>query len=126
MSHLPRRCSKYLTDKCFTFREEFDGGTAAIVIDHWKLPIQKFDHDEVSLLLLLPNGYPDAAPDMFYVNPWVKVRGSSKWPKAASVSHMFLEINWQRWSRHWSDWRPGKDGIQTWLVKVGHALENAR
>ena len=125
MSHLPRRCRKYLTDKGFAFSERSDNGTAAIVIDPWQLPPEKYDHDQVALLLLLPNGYPDAAPDMFYVHPWIKVRGASNWPGAASVSLQFLGTNWQRWSRHWSDWRPGIDGIQTWLLKVRHALEMA-
>ena len=125
MSHLPRRCRKYLTDKGFAFSEPSDNGTAAVVIDPWQLPPGKYDHDQVTLLLLLPNGYPDAAPDMFYVHPWIRLRGSSNWPNAASVSLQFLGTNWQRWSRHWSDWRPGIDGIQTWLLKVRHALENA-
>ena len=125
MSHLPRRCRRYLTDKGFAFCEPSDNGTAALVIDPWLLPPGKYDHDQVALLLLLPNGYPDAAPDMFYVHPWIRVRGSSNWPNAASVSLQFLGTNWQRWSRHWSDWRPGVDGIQTWLLKVRHALEIA-
>ena len=125
MSHLPRRCRKYLTDKGFTFSEPSYNGTAAVVIDPWQLPSGKYDHDQVALLLLLPNGYPDAAPDRFYVHPWIRLRGSSGWPAAASVSLQFLGINWQRWSRHWSDWRPGIDGIQTWLLKVRHALEIA-
>ena len=125
MSHLPRRCRKYLTDKGFAFSEASDNGTAAIVIDPWQLPPEKYDHDQVALLLLLPNGYPDAAPDMFYVHPWIKAHGSSNWPGAASVSLQFLGTNWQRWSRHWSDWRPGIDGIQTWLLKIRHALEMA-
>ncbi len=125
VSHLPRRCRKYLTDKGIQFSEPSDGGSAAVVIHSWSLPEGKFDCDVVSLLLLLPDGYPDAAPDMFYVHPWVKVRGSSGWPKAADVSHDFSGTKWQRWSRHWSDWRPGIDGIQTWLMKVRAAFENA-
>ena len=125
MSHLPRRCHKYLMDKGVAFSEASDNLTAAVIIDPWKLPPRKYDRDQVSLLLLLPNGYPDAAPDMFYLHPWIKIRGSSEWPRGSSVSHKFLGTDWQRWSRHWSDWRPGIDGIQTWLLKVRHALETA-
>ena len=125
MSHLPRRCRKYLTEKGLAFSEPSDKGVAAVIINPWKLPPDKYDHDHVALLLLLPDGYPDAAPDMFYVHPWIKLRGSSSWPNAAAVNFSFLNQNWQRWSRHWSDWRPGVDGIQTWLLKVRHALENA-
>ncbi len=126
MSGLPRRCHKYLTEKGLDFREVSDGGALGIIIDHWKLPEGKFDHDEVSLLLLLPMGYPDAAPDMFYLFPWIKVRDAHDWPYAANVGQSFLNQSWQRWSRHWHDWRPGKDGVQTWLTKVRYALEVVR
>jgi hypothetical protein len=32
--------------------------------------------------------------------------------------------NWQRWSRHYpaNEWRPGIDGIHTYLKKVNNAL----
>lgn len=125
MSHLPRRCRQYLANKQFSFCEPSASGVAAVIIDPWQLPPGKYDHEQVALLLLLPDGYPDAAPDMFYVHPWIRVQGSPNWPNAAAVSHSFLDRDWQRWSRHWSDWRPGIDGIQTWLLKVRHALENA-
>ena len=126
MSHLPRRCRKYLVDKSYTFTEAAENGAAAVIIEDWRLPVGKYDHDVVSLLLLLPDGYPDAAPDMFYVEPWIRLCGQSDWPNAAAVSQQFHGRRWQRWSRHWSDWRPGIDGIQTWLTKVRHALEVAR
>ena len=123
MSHLPRRCRQYLTEKGLSFREPYANGVAAVIIDPWKLPPGQYDHDQVALLLLLPDGYPDAAPDMFYVHPWIKVQGSPDWPNAAAAGYSFLDRGWQRWSRHWSDWRPGVDGIQAWLLKVRHALE---
>lgn len=112
-------------DKGITFCEITDNGVAAVIIKQYKLPLGKFDHDEVSLLLLLPDGYPDASPDMFYVHPWIKVRNSDEWPIAAAARLHFTGTDWQRWSRHWSDWRPSTDGIQTWLLKVRHALESA-
>ena len=125
MSHLPRRCSKYLTDKGIAFSELSENSSAAVIIESWNLPAGKYDHEEVSVLLLVPDGYPDAAPDMFYVHPWIRLLGATDWPRAAAVSYSFRGSNWQRWSRHWSDWRPGIDGIQTWLLKVRHALESA-
>ena len=122
---LPRRCRRYLDDSKWAYRETFHGGTAAVIIDGFELPKEKFDHDNVSLLLLLPDGYPDASPDMFYVHPWIKLRDALDWPAAAATPHRFLDKEWQRWSRHWSDWRPGRDGIQTWLLKTKNALESA-
>ena len=126
MSNLPRRCRLYLEAKRFNFQEVSDNGTSAILVSDFKLPSGKFDVDVVSLLLLLPDGYPDASPDMFYLHPWIKLQGASAWPPAATVKLEFLGTSWQRWSRHWSDWRPGRDGIQTWLLKVRNALETVQ
>ena len=125
MSHLPRRCRRYLTDKGYAFSEQADNGLAGLIIEPWKLPDGKYDHREVSLLLLLPDGYPDSPPDMFHVYPWIKVQGCGDWPNAAAASRNFHGRRWQRWSRHWSDWRPGVDGMAAWLVRVRHALEIA-
>ena len=125
MSHLPRRCRQYLERKGYAFNEIDESGFAAVIIDGWRLPLGKYDHESVSLLLLIPDGYPDASPDMFYVSPWVRLQGRPDWPAAAAVSHTFQGRNWQRWSRHWSDWRPGIDGMTTWLTKVRHAFEVA-
>ena len=126
MSHLPRRCRKYLADKGYQFFEHAANGSVGVIVEPWKLPEGKYDHEEVALLLLLPNGYPDSAPDMFYLDPWIKVKGSTAWPKAAEVAVPFHGRQWQRWSRHWSDWRPGIDAMPQWLIRVRHALEVAR
>ena len=123
MSVLPRRCRRYLASKRFSFSEHAWNGQAAVVIEGWRLPEGKYDHEEVALLLLLPDGYPDAAPDMFYVFPWIKVKGKGNWPNGAAGGYQFQEREWQQWSRHWSDWRPGVDGMPTWLLKVRHALD---
>ena len=126
MKILPRKCRDYLIVKDYCFTEVVEDDSAAVIIDHWVLPSGKYDAEQVSLLLLLPNGYPDAAPDMFYLHPWIKIRGSSNWPEAADIYHSFLDTDWQRWSRHWHDWRPGVDGIHTWLLKIKSALENTQ
>ena len=111
MSHLPRRCRKYLLDKQYDFSEVDGNGQAAVIINSWKLCEGKYDHDDVSLLLLLPNGYPDAAPDMFYVHPWIKFAGlfqlaqcsrsSSGIPghKVAAVVEALVRLApWNRWN----------------------------
>ena len=125
MNFLPRRCRTYLTSKSIQFREIVDNGTCALIIDNYQLPTSKFDHERVRLLLFFPDGYPDSAPDMFYLHPWIKVSGSSVWPTNADQAQSFEDVSWQRWSRHWTDWRAGIDGIQTWLIKIRTALVNA-
>ena len=125
MKCLPRRCREYLDNKSIEFTEVVENRTSALLILNYKLPPHKFDHETVTLLLLLPEGYPDSSPDMFYMNPWIKVQGSTNWPKTASEEKTFLGVSWQRWSSHWSDWRQGTDGIRTWLLKIRAALERA-
>ena len=98
----------------------------ALVVEGWKLPECKFDCAEADLLIELPSGYPDSAPDMFYLYPWVRIRDTGNWPSRADVSHSFEDRSWQRWSRHSSEWRPGVDGIQTVLRRVDTALRTTR
>ena len=77
------------------------------------------------MLILLPKGYPDVAPDMFYLTPWVKLIPSNTYPNKADRALNFAGQNWQRWSRHNKEWRPGVDGIWTMLKRVEDALEKA-
>ncbi len=125
MSHLPRRCRQYLERKKHDFSEAYEGGIAAVIIDGWVLPEGKYDHDSVSILLLIPDGYNDASPDMFHVFPWIRLQGQSTYPTGADVSCEYQGREWQRWSRHWTDWRSGIDGMAAWLTKVRHALDVA-
>jgi hypothetical protein len=46
-------------------------------------------------------------------------------PKAADQPFAFEGRNWQRWSRHQDQWRPGVDGIWTMLRRIDAALEAA-
>ena len=81
-----------------------------------------YDAERADVLILIPNGYPDVRPDMFHLTPWVKLRNGNRYPKAADQPVAFNGGNWQRWSRHCDDWRPGIDGIWTMLKRVEHAL----
>lgn len=125
MKCLPRKCRQVLEKRNIHFKEHYEKGVAAVEIKQWKLPDGKFDADLVDLLLLIPDGYPHSNPDMFFVHPWIKVNGSNEWPEAACSTLNLVDRRWQRWSRHWFDWRPGVDGMPTILVKVKHALETA-
>jgi hypothetical protein len=77
-------------------------------------------------LIILPPGYPDAAPDMFYTSPRLTLADTGREPRAANVTHDFAGRAWQRWSRHSNSWRPGIDGLQTMIARVRRALEEAR
>lgn len=124
MAILPLKDRRYLTERGIRF-EEIDGPQKALVLQGYELPPQRFDAANADVLILLPSAYPDCAPDMFYAVPWLRLVGSSSYPKAADQPMDFGGKSWQRWSRHNDAWRPGVDGIWTMLKRVDTALEVA-
>jgi len=122
---LPMRDREYLQDKVLTFEEIVDGGQRGVIIRKYSLPAGLFDAQHADILILIPAGYPDVPPDMFYVLPWVRLTAGNAFPKAADQPHAFAGQSWQRWSRHNPESRPGIDGIWTMLKRVDHALEIA-
>ena len=95
-----------------------DGAQVGVVLKDVPLPQGKFDHEKADLLILLPAGYPDACPDMFYTFPWFRLIGAGRYPRCADVAHIFGSKRWQRWSRHSQSWRPGIDGLHTMIARA--------
>lgn len=122
MSVLPMGCHRYLTERGILFEEHEESGQKAIIVKQFRLPTGRFGVPSADLLILLPSGYPDCPPDMFYTMPWLKLIASNCHPTGADCSHEFLGRTWQRWSRHSNEWRPGIDGIWTMLKRVETAL----
>lgn len=126
MGVLPSRCRRYLVDRSVSFQEVQDGTHKGVVLQRLSLPAGRFDASAADILILLPAGYPDHPPDMFYAKPWLKLASSSgRYPKAADQAFTFGGQSWQRWSRHNNSWRPGVDGIWTMLKRVETALAEA-
>ena len=125
MGFLPSRCRRYLVDRSIAFQETEDGAQKGVVLSGMSLPAGRFDASSADILILLPAGYPDNPPDMFYAKPWLKLACLSDYPKAADQSFNFAGQSWQRWSRHNNNWRPGVDGIWTMLKRVETALVEA-
>lgn len=76
------------------------------------------------LLLRLPAGFPDQAPDMFWCAPAV-TRGGTAIPATDHVE-AFLGRQWQRWSRHYqAQWRAGIDDLASLLAIVRRCLADA-
>jgi hypothetical protein len=122
---LPLEDREYLQAQAIAFEEVVEGHTRAVVIKGWSLPPAHFDIGLADVLILLPPAYPDCAPDMFYLLPWVRLVTSKRYPSAADQPHAFAGMTWQRWSRHNNAWRPGIDGIWTMLRRIERALEIA-
>ena len=125
MSVLPMKCRRYLAERGIEFEEHEEVGQKAVIIRQFRLPTGHFDAPSADILILLPIGYSDYPPDMFYTIPWLKLTGSNRYPNATDSSLKFQGRVWQRWSRHNNEWRPGIDGIWTMLKRVETALECA-
>jgi len=125
VSILPRRDRTYLEERGLSFSEISENGRNGIILRNYSLPQDQYNVEKADILILLPSGYPDAPPDMFYCLPWIKIATRDGYPAAADVAFAFHSQSWQRWSRHNNQWRRGKDGIWTMLKRVDCALLSA-
>lgn len=125
MSFLPESDRAYLASKGMSFEEVVDGSKNGVILKARPLPSGRFDAPAADILIILPPGYPDVPPDMFYLLPWVKLVPANRYPNAANQPVTFNGQSWQRWSRHNSTWRPGVDGIWTMIKRIEDALEKA-
>jgi hypothetical protein len=123
---LPEADQRYLDDHGLVAEVITHGPHTGVVIHGFALPPDKFNHEAADVLILLPVGYPDVPPDMFYFEPWLKMRSTGQYPSKADAAHSFDNRSWQRWSRHNPEWRPGVDGLHTMLKRVERALHEAR
>ena len=122
MGFLPTDDCNYLTSKGISFEEAEDRSQKGIILREYSLPAGSFDVSTVDILIMLPAGYPDVPPDMFHTIPWIKLATDGRYPRAADQPVVFVDQNWQRWSRHNQEWRIGVDGIWTMLKRIEYAL----
>ncbi len=123
---LPSRDREYLDGHGIAYEMVVDGGQVGVVLKDIPLPEGKYDSAKADVLVLLPPGYPDVPPDMFFTLPWVKLAAVGRYPSRADVPHPFVGKSWQRWSRHSTEWRPGLDGLHTMIARARHAIEGAQ
>lgn len=124
MSFLPSHSRRYLAERALQFQEVECSGQRGVILNGFALPAGKFQAASADVLILLPPGFPDACPDMFYVSPQL-VLANGLAPRATQVMHQFNGVMWQRWSRHNNEWRNGVDGLWTMVKRVEAALEAA-
>lgn len=123
---LPEADERYLSSHGVVFEMVSDGAHTGVVFTRLPLPAGKFNHAAADVLVLLPPGYPDVAPDMFYCDPWLTLQSVGRYPTCADQAYAFQGRSWQRWSRHNTAWRPGIDGLHTMLKRIEHALAEAK
>lgn len=93
------------------------GGEVHLIIHDYDFPAAYLPR-KADLLIILPAGYPNAHPDMFWTYPDVK-RANGAWPVNSDQHQAYGDRNWQRWSRHYQgQWRAGIDGLRSYLAAV--------
>lgn len=122
---LPSFDQTFLVDHGYQFDVVQQGHETGIILKSLDLPEGKFNVEAADILILLPAGYPDCAPDMFYASPHLTL-ACGQFPKACAVQHTYAGRVWQRWSRHNNAWRPGIDGLRTMVARIKTALAEAR
>lgn len=125
---LPQKDREYLEAKGLQFLEIQENGRNGLIIENYRVPSEKYNVPSVKLLILIPQGYNDVHPDMFFCTPTLTLIPGNSLPVATNGVITFNGSNWQQWSRHLTvgnDWRAGIDGIDSYLQKVNHALKTA-
>jgi hypothetical protein len=99
-----------------------EGNQVLVLIQNYEFP-SGFSPRVVELLLVLPFGFPETQPDMFWVLPQVTLSGGV--PANADQVGQYLGRSWQRFSRHLlpGAWRAGVDDLQSWMNAIGRMLE---
>ncbi len=110
--------------KGWRYEVKSDGQFVFLVIREYPLPTGYIPVC-ADLLLRLPQGFPDAAPDMFWFCPDVSYANGGVPPATGDRFEHDGRI-WQRWSRHLATaWRPGIDNLQTYLRLIRTDLAGA-
>lgn len=125
MTFLPSRDRAYLASRGIAAREVDEGGRRGVILSGFPLPQGRYQAASADILILLPPGYPDCAPDMFYAHPRLVLAATGGQPRCTEAVEVFDGLSWQRWSRHSSEWRLGQDGLWTMIKRVELALEVA-
>jgi len=105
----------------FETHRQPDGWTL-LVVSNYPVP-RGYTPRSTKLLVKLPPMFPDAAPDMFWLNPPVRTAAGCA-PQGTSTEQL-LSQQWQRFSWHLvaGAWRPGTSTLRDFMRCVRARLE---
>ena len=114
---LPELDREFLAEKEYSYTLAKVGGEVHIIIQEFDFPAA-YAPRKADLLIVLPAGYPNAHPDMFWTYPDVKLINGN-WPVNSDQHMVYGDRSWQRWSRHYQGkWRSGIDDLRSYLAAV--------
>jgi hypothetical protein len=97
-----------------------------IVVREMPLP-SHWNREHTDVLIIVPQGYPMAALDMFWVTPGLAL-ANCKAPQNADQVEQYAGTSWQRFSWHYPPnyrWQPPKDNLLSHLRFVRTRLNQA-
>lgn len=114
---------EWLKARGFDYEVIEESGWTNLIIKGYVLP-PGFDHDQVDLLVRLASGFPDSPPDMFWVDPWIKLVRTQAYAPTSEQAETHAGRTWQRFSRHLGPgaWRPGIDSLESWMASIRNLL----
>lgn len=82
---------------------------------------------ESDLLLRVPRSYPDAGPDMFWIDPGITL-DSGQIPQAAENIETYLGKTWRRfsWHRPGNGWNPTIDNVHGQIEFIHRRLKDKK
>ena len=110
---------QYLNQEFPDSWNEIVDDSSGIIVKNFSLPLG-YNIDKVELLIIIPNDYPMAALDMFYLYP--EIHKKNRATIEALTNEIHFGKQWQRWSRHYS-WLPGIHCLATHMKVVRNSLE---
>ena len=111
-------------DEHFVWAATVEGGMVCVTIVNYALAAG-LTPAASTLLVRLPSGFPDVAPDMFWFSEPVTRSDGSVIP-ATDVNEPHVARTWQRWSRHIAaQWRPGTDDLRTYMAYIRSCIQQA-
>jgi hypothetical protein len=117
--------AKVLIDLALPYETGDEAGFTTIMIRDYPTG-PNMAPQRTTLLLRLPPGFPDATPDMFWLDPPITTTAGAVIP-GTEVRESHLDRTWQRWSRHiQGQWRPGIDNLATYLAYIRCCIDRAQ
>lgn len=104
-------------DERFVWEAAVESGMVCVTIHNYPLA-SGLTPESNDLLVRLPPGFPDIAPDMFwFAQPVTRADGTGI--PATTVTETHIGRSWQRWSRHIAGhWRPGTDDLRSYMAYI--------
>jgi hypothetical protein len=100
-----------------------DGRRRWLILRNYALPCG-YNHVKTDIAIDIPAAYPDAAIDMFYCFPPLRLTSSVVIPQT-SVNVLIEGRNYQQWSRHLNGitrWNPLTDSVITQMAVIEESL----